>query len=108
VPQVSVRFGQYAFCTAPILAGVIREDLGGAFVAAPQMSAESLGAAGKDIGDGGIDHGGAAASEVGHRLIEDLSQRNAGWLGQVGVDGGVGDIGVTEQTRVILRLNLRH
>jgi hypothetical protein len=44
-----------------------------------------------------LDHDRAAASEVGHQSIEDLSQRNAGWLGQVGVDGGGGDIGVTEQ-----------
>ena len=111
-----------AFWTTPILAGVIREDLGGTFVAAPEMSAESLGAAGKDIGDGALmgwwhrramgrqviareaaedvrdlDHGGTAASEVGHQSIKDLSQRNAGWLGQVGIDGGGGDIGVTEQ-----------
>jgi hypothetical protein len=111
-----------AFWTTPILAGVIREDLGGALVAAPEMSAESLGTAGKDIGDGALmrwrhrramgrqvvareaaedvrhlDHGGAAASEVGHQSIEDLSQRNVGWLGQMGVDGCGGDIGVTEQ-----------
>ena len=111
-----------AFGTTPIFAGVIREDLGGARVAAPKMSAESLGAAGKDIGDGALmgwrhrramdrqiiareaaedvrdfDHGGTAASEVGHQSIEDRSQRNAGWLGQVSVDGGGGDIGVTEQ-----------
>jgi hypothetical protein len=111
-----------AFWTTPILAGVIREDLGDALVAAPEMSAESLGAAGKDIGDGALmrwryrramdrqvvvceaaedvrhlDHGGAAVSEVGHQSIEDLSQRNAGWLGQMGVDRGGGDIGVTEQ-----------
>lgn len=43
-----------AFWTTPILAGVIREDLGGTFVAAPEMSAESLGAAGKDVGDGAL------------------------------------------------------
>src|SRR5580700_4304355 len=43
-----------AFWTTPILAGVIREDLGGALVAAPEMSAESLGTAGKDIGDGAL------------------------------------------------------
>jgi hypothetical protein len=79
-----------AFWTTPILAGVIREDLGGTFVAAPEMSAESLGAAGKDIGDGALmgwwhrramgrqviareaaedvcdlDHGGTAGSEAG-------------------------------------------
>jgi hypothetical protein len=111
-----------AFWTTPILAGVIREDLGGTFVAVPEMSAESLGAAGKDIGDGALmgwrhrramgrqviareaaeyvrdlDHGGIAGSEAGHQSIEDRSQRNAGWLGQMGVDGGGGDIGVTEQ-----------
>jgi hypothetical protein len=111
-----------AFGTTPILAGVIREDLGGALVAAPEMSAESLGAAGKDIGDGALmgwrhrramgrqvvareaaedvrhlDHDGAAASEAGHQSIKDLSQRNAGWLGQVGIDGGGGDVRVTEQ-----------
>ena len=122
-----------AFWTTPILAGVIREDLGGALVAAPEMSAESLGTAGKDIGDGALmrwrhrramgrqvvvreaaedvrhlDHGGAAASEVGHQSIEDLSQRNAGWLGQMGVDGGGGDIGVTEQPPVIMRTLLCH
>ena len=97
------------------------------------MSAESLDAAGKDIGDGALmrwrhrramgrqvvareaaedvrdlDHGGTTGSEAGHQSIEDRSQRNAGWLGQVGVDGGGGDIGVPQQTRVILRLNLRH
>jgi hypothetical protein len=111
-----------AFWTTPILAGVIREDLGGTFVAAPEMSAESLGAAAKDIGDGALmgwqyrramgrqivvrevaenvrdlDHGGTAGSEAGHQSIEDGSQRNAGWLGQVGIDGSGGDIGVTEQ-----------
>jgi hypothetical protein len=31
-----------AFWTAPILAGVIREHLAGAFVAAPEMSAEGI------------------------------------------------------------------
>jgi hypothetical protein len=43
-----------AFWTTPILAGVIREDLGGTFVAVPEMSAESLGAAGEDVGDGAL------------------------------------------------------
>jgi hypothetical protein len=45
-----------------------------------------------------LDHGRIAGSEAGHQSIENRSQRNAGWLGQVGVDGGGGDIGVTEQS----------
>jgi hypothetical protein len=37
--------------------------------------------AAEDVRD--LDHGGAAASEAGHQLIKDPSQRNAGWFGQV-------------------------
>jgi hypothetical protein len=99
-----------AFGTTAIPAGVIREDLSGALVAAPEMSAESLSAAGKDIGDGALmgrqnrramgrqvvarevaedvrdlDHDGVATPEAGHQLIQDPSQRNAGWFGQMAV-----------------------
>ena len=41
-----------AFGTAPILAGAIGEDLGGALAATPEAPSERLGAAGLDVGDG--------------------------------------------------------
>jgi hypothetical protein len=41
-----------ALGTAPVFAGVVGEDLGMALVAAPEVSAERLGAAGQDVGDG--------------------------------------------------------
>jgi len=44
-----------------------------------------------------LDHGGGAASEAGHQSVEDASQRDAGRLGQVSVDGRGGDVGVAEQ-----------
>ena len=91
-------------------------------VAAPKVSAESFGAAGQDVGDGApmrwqhrramgrqivrgkaaedirhFDHGAGAGSEAGHQSVEDASQRDPGRLGQVSVDGGGGDICVTEQ-----------
>ena len=50
-----------AFGTAAVFAGVVGEHLGAALVAAPQVSAESLGAAGEDVGDGAAMRGGIAA-----------------------------------------------
>jgi hypothetical protein len=110
------------FGTASVLAGVIGKHLGAAAVAAPEVSTEGFGAAGQDVGDGALmgrqyrramgcevvvreaaedvrdlDHSAAAASEAGHQSVEDTSERDAGWLGQVGVDGGGGDVGVAEQ-----------
>jgi hypothetical protein len=41
-----------ALGTAPVLARVVGEDLGTALVTAPEVAAERLGAAGKDVGDG--------------------------------------------------------
>ena len=41
-----------AFGTGAVFAGVIREHLVAAFIAAPQVSAERFGAAGQDVGDG--------------------------------------------------------
>ena len=41
-----------ALGTAPVLARVVGEDLGPALVTAPEVAAERLGAAGKDVGDG--------------------------------------------------------
>ncbi len=43
-----------------------------------------------------FDHGGDAGSEAG-QSVEDASQRGPGRLGQVGVDGRGGDVGVAEQ-----------
>ena len=113
-----------AFGTATVLARAIGEDLGGALVATPEAAAESLGSAGLDVGDdapmrrrhrGAMsrqvlvgeaakdvrdldhDHDGPAASEAGHQSVEDASERNAGRFGEVGVDGGRGDVNVTEQ-----------
>ena len=111
-----------ALGTAPVLAGMPGEHLGGAMVTAPEMPAERLGAAGLDISDGtqmrrrhrramgrqiairetsedvrDLDHGRFAASEAGHQLIENPSERDAGRFGQVGIDGGRGDVGVAEQ-----------
>jgi hypothetical protein len=37
---------------APVLAGVVRVDLGAAMVAAPAVPAEHFGPAGQDVGDG--------------------------------------------------------
>ena len=62
--------------------------------------------AAEDVRD--LDHGGTAGSEVGHQSIEDRSQRNAGWLGHVGVDGCGGDIGVTEQNLDDPGINIYH
>jgi hypothetical protein len=111
-----------ALGTTPVFAGMIGEDLGTALLAAPEVSAESLGAAGLDIGNGALmrwqhrramgrqvvageaaedvrdlDHGGSAASEAGHHLVEDVSEQDLGRLGQVGVDGGGGDVDVAKQ-----------
>ena len=111
-----------AFGTAPILAGAIGEDLGGALVATPEAASESFGAAGLDVGDGApmrrrhrgamsrqvvageaakdvrdLDHDRSAASEAGHQCVEDASERDAGGFGEMGVDGGGGDVDVTEQ-----------
>ena len=110
------------FGAAPVFAGVIGEDLGVAFVATPDVSAERLGAAGHDVVDGApmrwqhrramgrevvrreaaedvrdLDHGQAAASEAAHQSVENATQRDACWFSQVGVDGGGGDVRVTEQ-----------
>jgi hypothetical protein len=41
-----------AFGAGAVFAGVIREHLVGAMITAPEMSAESLGSAREDIGDG--------------------------------------------------------
>jgi len=41
-----------ALRATPILAGMIREYLGAALFAAPEVSAQDLGAAGLDVGDG--------------------------------------------------------
>ena len=101
---------------------MIGEDLGAALVATPEAAAERLGAAGLDVGDGApmrrrhrramgrqifareaakdvrdLDHGGSAASEAGHQFVEDASERDAGGFGEVGVDGGRGDVDVAEQ-----------
>ncbi len=111
-----------AFGTTPVLAGVIGEDLGAALIATPEVSAEGFGSARQDIGDGtlmgrqhrramrrevgggeaaedvrDLDHGGAAASEAAHQSVQDTTQRDARGLGQVGIDGGGGDVGVAEQ-----------
>ena len=51
--------------------------------------------AAEDVGD--LDHGRPAASEAGHHPVEDAPERDAGGLGQVGVDGGGCDVGVAEQ-----------
>ncbi len=122
--RIEPAFGlvSVAFWTTPVFAGMVGEDLSGALVAVPEMSAESLGAALLDVGDGALmgwqhqcamgrqviareaaedvrdlDHDGATASEAGHQFVEDASERDAGWFGQVGVDGGRGDVDVTEQ-----------
>jgi hypothetical protein len=111
-----------AFGTASILAGAIGEDLGGALVATPEAASESLGAAGLDVGDGApmrrrhrgamsrqvlareaakdvrnLDHDAVAASEAAHQCVEDGSERDSGRFGEVGVDGGGGDVDVAEQ-----------
>jgi hypothetical protein len=36
-------------------------------------------------------------SEAAHRLVEDFSEQDMGRFGQVGVDGGGGDVDVAEQ-----------
>jgi hypothetical protein len=99
-----------------------RQPLGAALVAAPEVATEGFGATGQDVGDGApvrwqhqramrrqmvggkaaedvrhLDHGGAAVSEADHQCVEHPSQRHAGRLGQVGVDGGRRDVGVAEQ-----------
>ena len=51
--------------------------------------------AAKDVRD--LDHDGSAASEAGHQSVEDGFERDAGRLGEVGVDGGGGDVDVAEQ-----------
>jgi hypothetical protein len=86
------------------------------------MSTEGRSSAGEDIGDGtlmgrqhrlavrgkvvgskaaqdvrDLDHGAAAASEAAHQSVQNTTQRHAGGLGQVGVDGGGGDVGMAEQ-----------
>jgi hypothetical protein len=111
-----------ALGAAPIFAGVIREHLGTALIAAPDVSAEGGGSAVQNVGDrapvrcrhrsamdrevvlretaedlGDLDHGQLAASEAGHHPVEDAPERDAGWLGQVGIDGGGRDVAVAEQ-----------
>ena len=111
-----------AFGTTPVLARVPGEHRGGAAIAAPEMAAEGLGAAGLDGGDGtqmgrrhrramgrqipireaaedvrDLDHGEPAGSKAGRQLIEKPSERDAGRLGQAAGDRGGGDVGVAEQ-----------
>ena len=101
---------------------MVGEPLGAALVAAPEVTAEGFGAAGQDVGDGALmrgqhrramgrevvgreaaedvghlDHGRDAASEAAHQSVENATKRDAGRLGQVGIDGGGGDVGVAEQ-----------
>jgi hypothetical protein len=51
--------------------------------------------AAKDVRD--LDHDGSSASEAGHQSVEDGFERDAGRFGEVGVDGGGGDVDVAEQ-----------
>ena len=110
------------FGTAAILAGMVGEDLGAAVVATPDAAAERLGAARQYVGDGAamrrrhrramgreivageatkdvrdLDHDGSAGSEAGPQPVEDASERDAGRLGEVGVDRGRGNLPVAEQ-----------
>ena len=111
-----------AFGTAAVFAGVVGEDLGLAMVAAPQLPAESLSAAGDDVGDGPavrsryrravgfevsagepthhvgqLDHGRGPRSQPGHQLIDNVSELGPDRLGQMGIDQGGGDAAVAEQ-----------
>ena len=110
-----------AFGTAAVLAGVVGEELGAAMVAAPEVSAESFGAAGDDVGDGTamrggyrwaigrqvsareptqdvgeLDHGRRPRSEPGHQLVENVSELRPDRLGQMRVDEGGRDALVAE------------
>jgi hypothetical protein len=95
-----------AFGAGAVFAGVIREHLVGAMITAPEMSAESLGSAREDIGDGtamrrrhrhamgphivigeptedvgDLDHRRQPPSEVGHQRVEEAFKRSTGRLG---------------------------
>ena len=49
----------------------------------------------KDVRD--LDHEALVGSEAGHQCVEDASERDAGGFGEMGVDGGGGDVDVAEQ-----------
>ena len=54
--------------------------------------------AAEHVGD--LDHD--RASEAGHQPIEETVQRRTGGRGEMGVDGGGGDVGVAERPRAIM------
>ena len=128
--EPSLGLSAMTFGATPVLAGMIREDLGVASVATPEPPSERLGAATLDVGDGApmrrrhrramsrqvrareaakdvrdLDHDGSAASEAGHQSVEDALERNAGRFGEVGVDGDGGDVDMAEQNLHDLGVN---
>ena len=105
---------------AAVAAAMVDMDLAAAAVASPDLAAERLGSAGKDVGDGApmrgwhrcamggqigfgepvedrlqIDQ--CAGSEAGHDLVQQVTKGGARRFGQVGIAGGGADIGVAEQ-----------
>ena len=120
--QPALGLVHMAFGTAAVLAGAIVEDRCGTLVATPEAASERLGAAGPDVGDGApkrcrhrgamsrqvvageaakdvrdLDHDGSVGSEAGHQCVEDASERDVGRFGEVGADGGCGDMDAPEQ-----------
>ena len=115
-----LRLGGVALRATAIAAGVEREHLAVARLAAPDLAAEGGSAAVEDILDGApmrgrhrravrrevvrreaaehvgeLDHD--RASEAGHQPIEQIMQRRPGWRGEMGVDRRGGDAGMAEQ-----------
>lgn len=103
-----------------VAAAMVDIDLAAAAVASPDLPAERLGSAGKDVGDGASMrrwHHGAmggqirfgepvedrlqidqcAGSEAGHDLVQQVTKGGARRFGQVGIAGGGADVGVAEQ-----------
>lgn len=106
--------------TAAVAAAMVDMDLAAAAVASPDLPAERLGSAGKDVGDGAPMRGGhhgamggqigfgepikdrlkidqRVGSEAGHDLIQQVTKGGARRFGQVGIAGGGADVGMAEQ-----------
>ena len=101
---------------------MIGERLAVARFAAPDLAAKRGGAAVEDVLDGApmrrwhrravgpqalvreaaedvrdFDHGRPAGSEADRQPVENAAERNAGWLGQMRIDRGGRDVGVSKQ-----------
>jgi len=120
--EPSLRLIRMAFGTAPVPAGMAGIELLAAAIAAPEMSAERLRAAGKNVRDGAamrgrnacamrrkvavreaaedvrnLDHGWRPGLQAGHQPIEDGFERGAGRFGEVSITGRRLDAGVPKQ-----------